>query len=277
MSHSPPDRPFARLTTRREKLGAGWRSHSGRGEEAVFGLASDVAANVFVVLFMAVVIGIAARPQPVEPVDYDLKGALRLTERRPNAAIDLIGALHRRQSNNGLSLDLFADRLRLSAGGNERSWRWEEIEAITAALRAIDATRPVDLFVFDSRGYSIALEGLRGRDITEVSVPAALRQCDSLSACNGRMDWSEGFRALMGQPMTDGAFRAALAELLAAKPLPVSDRVPSTMTQKESLAPTNPQSIENLKSGFLTSVWVVALIIGLVILVEGLSRRLARA
>lgn len=241
------------------------------GDEPTFGLASDVAANIFVVLFMAVLIGLVARPAATEPTDYDLKGALRLTERRPNAPVDLVNALHRRQSGRGTSIDLLADRLRLSSAAVERSWRWTEIEPMRRALQSL-GSGAVDLFVFDPRGYAIARDTLAGSTITEISVPIALRNCARPSDCRGGMDWSEGFRTIIGLDMTDTAFRAALAELLAARPQaapPARVTLPTTAPAATAV----PVSATRPGSPLPGQAYGLLVILALVLLLEALIRR----
>jgi hypothetical protein len=186
-------------------------------EEATFGLASDVAANIFVVLFVAVVVGLILRPTPA-PVDYDLRGALGLTERRPNDAAAAIAALHRRQGGAGVSLDLTADRLRLATGSVVRVWAWDRAGEIHAALRGLGAgAASLDVFVFHPRGYALTADALRGRRFDEFNVPSALRRCPTPERCVGGDDWSEGFLRLIGREMTAEAFRGDLAALLSAR------------------------------------------------------------
>lgn len=273
MRHASAALPH-RFTSRFRRL-AYWREVPLSGDEQTFGLASDVAANVFVVLFMAVLIGLVARPAASEPVDYELKGALRLTERRPNTAVDLVNALHRRQSGNGASLDLLADRLRLSSSGVVRTWAWEDIAAIQAALQSVGKNERVDLFVFDPRGYAIARDALDGRRVTEVSVPIALRSCTVGANCPDGSDWSQGFQSLLGRPMTDATFRQALADLLAARPQP-SRPVPAAPAGASSDQPVDASLSTASASWLPNQAYGLIAILILVLLVEGLSHRTRR-
>lgn len=209
----------------------------GTVDEPIFGLASDVAANIFVVLFLALAVALSVRHAPRVAETFDLTSSPRVVERTPLAPADLVAALFRRQAMTATSIDLLQDRMRLVTEGRIREWTWDRVGDSLGALSAIASDQgAIDLFVFDPHGYAFLQRALRGQHVIELSVPAALRACPAGSpdgdGCSDGHDWSQGYQHLFGAQLGAVDFRAALARLLSAR-----SEVDRSRTHGGALAP----------------------------------------
>lgn len=270
----PPRRPdlhAARPSSR-------FRSRHVAVDEPIFGLASDVAANIFVVLFLALAVALSVRQAPRVAETYDLTSSPRLIERAPLSPAELVAALFRRQAMASTAIDLLQDRVRVVTEGQVREWTWDRAGDSLGALNAASGdTGAIDLFVFDPHGYAFLQRALRGHRLIELSVPAALRACSSPApeenGCTPGYDWSDDFRHLFGIRMTGSDFRAALAKLLSARAeTDKSERHGADRgfdTQPRSASVDQPTQPVSERPGF---IWL-ALFAGSLAVIELIARR----
>jgi hypothetical protein len=216
-------------------------------DEPIFGLASDVAANIFVVLFLALAVALSIGHVPRVAETYDLTSSPRIVERTPLGPTDLVAALFRRQAMATTAIDLLPDRMRLITEGRIREWTWDRAGDSLGALSAVAGdTGAIDLFVFDPHGYAFLQRAMQGHRLIELSVPAALRACPGGrpqdAGCPSGGDWSNGYQRLFGVKMSASDFRAALAQLLSARA--EADKVQMRGADHGSAAPPRRASTE---------------------------------
>ena len=249
---------------------------------------ADISANLFAVLILILILVVtmgprpADRPEQTEPQQpvVDLLADPRLVERAAQAPADMVAMLRRRTSLSGaINFDIGPGLLHLSGLGLDESWplplREGDRAALLGLMRSL-TSQPLQLFVFDHRGYEATpglLRDMGRRDWAELSVPLALRS-DDLGG------WSDGFRQLIGRGLDEANFRSQLARLL-------NGRSRSEMPSWDQLKGTaQPLKVPQAKLPQLTSwdEWLAwankfltwGAIIGIVLFIIRVERLMAR-
>ena len=147
---------------------------------------SDLSANIFAVFILVLIMLLQQPPQagdrPPAPSVIEATADLAIVERPPLPAGSVIAHLHdRRASAEGISIDLFADRVAVVLGGAEILLPASSDPTMAPRLASLvqppPVRAPVRLYVFDHRNYVVVTDTLSraGRSWHEVSVPLALR------------------------------------------------------------------------------------------------------
>jgi hypothetical protein len=181
---------------------------------------TDIAANIFAVLLLVLIILLAAgeqegQRQPREAPAIEIGDYFTTVERTPLSGSGMVDLLYNRaNASSAIKIDLFDDGIEVLSK-DKSDWIASEGEIglrlkphVEAALEA-----PVALYVFGHRWYGGVVKTLMGMGRTwqEVSVPEALRETDG---ANRKERWSAGFKNLLRRPLDRVRFQHELAQLL---------------------------------------------------------------
>jgi hypothetical protein len=190
---------------------------------------SDISTNIFAVfiLILVIMLDLSRGPTPsggtaATPTQVDAARDLRIVERAPLRAGEMVEMLRGHGGRDTVTVDLFDSRIEIAAAGGRpaivldarRDGGRAMLERFEELLRGRPAGMPARLYVFSNRWYSPVADRLERGNASwrEMSVPLALRIASGPEAGDA---WSEAFLELSSRGLDRERFRPALARLLA--------------------------------------------------------------
>ncbi|WP_378941121.1 hypothetical protein [Mesorhizobium sp. ANAO-SY3R2] len=202
---------------------------------------TDLSASMFAACFMILLVFLSLVQRhdttPAEPPPIEATRAFALTRQRalgPSAMIDQL-FVHGKASQ-GISIDLFADRIevREPGGGQSRRLSANDLSAVAAGLARTNV--PIRLQVFSNALYNQLVGQLEnsGTEFTELTVAAAMRDPDRPD-----LAWAPAFLQLGETASDPRAFRIGLAALLqgTADPIPGAQAAPTRQSTVDAEPP----------------------------------------